>query len=159
MVFVGEVVIVLGILAMTPFVHDAVRDGAKPRFDLLGAILSAVGLGAVVLGTLQASTWGWLKPKDSLIEPFGFSLTFFVVAAGGVLLWAFVRWQRHREKTGTDPLVHLDLFKTPPVRSGLIGMLSQNLILMVFSSPTRSTCRWCSASTRSRPASRCCLYR
>ena len=42
-VFVGEVVIVLGILAMTPFVHDAVRDGAKPRFDLVGAILSAVG--------------------------------------------------------------------------------------------------------------------
>ena len=30
-VFVGEVVIVLGILAMTPFVRDAVRDGAKPR--------------------------------------------------------------------------------------------------------------------------------
>ncbi len=130
MVFVGEVVIVLGILAMSPFVHDAVRDGAKPRFDLLGAILSAVGLGAVVLGTLQASTWGWLKPKDSPVEPFGFSLTFFVVAAGGVLLWAFVRWQRHREATGTDPLVHLDLFKIPPVRSGLIGMLSQNLILM-----------------------------
>jgi len=129
-VFVGEVIIVLGILAMTPFVHDAVRDGAKPRFDLLGAILSAVGLGAVVLGTLQASTWGWLKPKDSPIEPFGFSLTFFVVAAGGALLWAFVRWQRHREATGTDPLVHLDLFKIPPVRSGLIGMLSQNLILM-----------------------------
>ncbi len=130
MVFVGEVVIVLGILAMTPFVRDAVRDAARPHLDYVGAILSAVGLGAVVLGTLQASTWGWLKPKDSPVEPFGFSLTFFVIAAGGVLLWAFVRWQRHREAIGTDPLVHLDLVKIPPVRSGLIGLFSQNLILM-----------------------------
>jgi EmrB/QacA subfamily drug resistance transporter len=129
-VFVGEVVIVLGILAMTPFVHDAVRGAVRPRLDVVGAILSAVGLGAIVLGTLQASTWGWLKPKDSPVEPFGFSLTLFVIAAGGTLLWAFVRWQRHREATGTDPLVHLDLTKIPPVRSGLIGLFSQNLILM-----------------------------
>ena len=129
-VFVGEVVIVIGILAMTPFVRDAVRTGAKPRLDVLGAALSAAGFGAVVMGALQSSTWGWIKPKDSPVEPFGFSLTFFVIAAGGVLLWAFVRWQRHREAIGTDPLVHLDLTRIPPVRSGLIGLFSQNLILM-----------------------------
>ncbi len=129
-VFVGEVVIVLGILAMTPFVRDTVREATKPRLDIVGAILSAAGLGAVVLGTLQASTWGWLLPKDSPVAPLGLSLTVFVVAGGGILLWAFVRWQRHREAMGTDPLVHLDLFRIPPVRSGLIGMFSQNLILM-----------------------------
>ena len=129
-VFVGEVVIVIGILAMTPFVRDAVRTGAKPRLDVLGAALSAAGFGAVVMGALQSSTWGWIKPKDSPVEPFGFSLTLFVIAGGGLLLWAFVRWQRHREATGTDPLVHLDLVKIPPLRSGLIGLLSQNLILM-----------------------------
>jgi len=129
-VFVGEVVIVIGILAMTPFVRDAVRTGTKPHLDLLGAALSAAGFGAVVLGALQSSTWGWIKPKDSPVEPFGFSLTLFVIAAGGLLLWAFARWQRHRESTGTDPLVHLDLVKIPPLRSGLIGLFSQNLILM-----------------------------
>ena len=57
-------------------------------------------------------------------------MTLFVIAFGGVLLWAFVRWQRRREAHGQDPLVHLDLLKIPPLRSGLIGMLSQNLILM-----------------------------
>jgi Na+/melibiose symporter-like transporter len=129
-VFVGEVVIVLGILAMTPFVRDAIRDARKPKLDVVGSILSAAGLGAIVLGTLQASTWGWLQPKDSPIEPLGFSLTVFVVAGGGFLLWAFVRWERHREAVGTDPLVHLDLVRIPPVRSGLIGLFSQNLILM-----------------------------
>ncbi len=129
-VFVGEVVIVLGILAMVRYVGDAPRTGPKPRLDIVGTILSAAGLGAVVLGVLQSSTWGWVVPKDSPVEPFGLSLTPFVVAAGGALLWAFVAWQRHRESSGTDPLVHLDLIRIPPLRSGLIGLFSQNLILM-----------------------------
>jgi len=41
-----------------------------------------------------------------------------------------VWWQRRREATGNDPLVHLDLVKIPPLRAGLIGLFSQNLILM-----------------------------
>ena len=47
-----------------------------------------------------------------------------------MLLWAFVAWQRHREAAGSDPLVHLDLLKIPPLRSGLVGLFTQNLILM-----------------------------
>ena len=39
-------------------------------------------------------------------------------------------WQRHREKADLDPLVHLSIARIPPVRSGLIGLFSQNLILM-----------------------------
>ena len=129
-VFVGEVVIVIGILAVTKFVADAVRTGPKPRLDVVGSILSAAGLGAVVLGILQSSTWGLIQPKDSPVEPFGLALTPFVIAGGGVLLWAFVWWQRHREAVGSDPLVHLDLVKIPTLRSGLIGLFTQNLILM-----------------------------
>ena len=129
-VFAGEVVLVLFILAMTSKVGDALREGPKLRLDSVGSLLSASALGAVVLGTLQSSTWGWIEPKDSPIEPFGFSLTLFVIAAGALLAWAFVLWQRHREANGNDPLVHLDLLKIAPLKSGLIGLLSQNLILM-----------------------------
>ncbi|MCB0952025.1 MAG: MFS transporter [Microthrixaceae bacterium] len=129
-VFVGEVVLVLFILAMVRLIADAARSGKPPRLDGVGSALAATGLGAVVLGTLQSSTWGWLAPKDSPVEPFGFSLTVFVIAGGGVLLWGFVRWQRHRESRGSDPLVHLDLLRIAPLRSGLIGLFSQNLILM-----------------------------
>ena len=39
-------------------------------------------------------------------------------------------WQRHREGGTSDPLVHLSLTRIPRVRSGLIGLFSQNLILM-----------------------------
>jgi EmrB/QacA subfamily drug resistance transporter len=129
-VFIGEVVIVLAILAATPLVRDALRPEPKPHLDGVGSVLSAAGLGVIVLGVLQSSTWGWVRPKDSPVEPFGFSLTLFVIAAGAGLLWGFVRWERRREATGRDPLVHLDLLKIPPMRSGLIGLLSQNLILM-----------------------------
>jgi EmrB/QacA subfamily drug resistance transporter len=129
-VFVGEVVVVLAILASMRLLSEAPREGARPRLDGVGAFLSALGLGLVVLAVLQASTWGWLAPKDSPIEPFGFALTPFVVAGGGVVLWAFVRWQRHRSAIGTDPLVHLELFSIRPLRAGLSALTSQNLILM-----------------------------
>lgn len=129
-VFLGEVVLVVVILLMTRLLNDAPREGAAPRLDGVGAVLSAAGLGCIVLGTLQASVWGWVQPKDSPVEPFGFSLTPFVVAGGGVLLWAFAGWQRRREERGDDPLVHLGLLRVPALRSGLTSLLSQNLILM-----------------------------
>jgi EmrB/QacA subfamily drug resistance transporter len=129
-VFVGEVIIVAFILAMTPRVGDAPRPDPIPKLDVVGSVLSATGLGVFVFGVLQSSTWGWLKPKNSPITIFGFSLTVFVLTAGGVLIWGFVAWQRHRELANLDPLVHLSLARIPPVRSGLIGLFSQNLILM-----------------------------
>ncbi len=129
-VFVGEVVIVLGILAMVRYVQDAARTGPKPRLDVVGSVLSATGLGLIVLGVLQSTTWGVVMPKESPVEPFGLSLTPFVITAGAALIWGFVEWQRRRERTGNDPLVHLDLVKIPTLRAGLGGLFSQNLILM-----------------------------
>jgi hypothetical protein len=129
-VFAGEVVLVVFILLMTGRVADAGRSGPKPRLDFLGAVMSAVGLGVIVLGILQSSTWGWVLPKDSPITPLGFSLTIWMIIGGAVLLWAFTVWQRHRERIGADPLVHLSLLQIPALRSGLGGLLSQNLILM-----------------------------
>ena len=129
-VFIGETVVVLFILGMTRLLGDALRTGPVPRLDVVGAVLSACGLGAIVLGILQSSTWGWVRPKNSPVEPFGFSLTLFVIAFGGALLWAFARWQQHRESLGSDPLVHLDLLRIRPLRSGLLGLFTQNLILM-----------------------------
>jgi EmrB/QacA subfamily drug resistance transporter len=130
-IFAGEVLLVAVILVMTPKVADSVRQGPAPKLDVLGTVLSAAGLGLVVLGVLQSSAWGWVKPKeDSPVEPLGFSLTIYVIGAGVVLLWAFTRWQAHREATDRDPLVHLALLKIDSLRAGLIGLFSQNLILM-----------------------------
>jgi MFS family permease len=79
---------------------------------------------------LQASTWGWIYPKDSPVEPLGFSLAPFVVVLGAAILVLFRASQRRRDEQKRDPLVHVRLFEIIPVRSGLVTLLLQNLILM-----------------------------
>ena len=130
-IFAGEVLLVALILVMTPKVADAVRTGPAPKLDLVGKRAVQRGPGRGRPGGAAVDTWGWIKPKeDSPVTPFGFSLTLFLIAFGAFLLWAFVTWQGRRESTGRDPLVHLALLKIAPLRSGLIGLFSQNLILM-----------------------------
>jgi EmrB/QacA subfamily drug resistance transporter len=129
-VFVGEVIVAAGIFIGTRWMSEPAREGKRPRLDFIGGVLSALGLALVVIGVLQASNWGWLRPANSPVEIFGFSLTPFVIAAGLIVIGIFVSWQRHREENGQDPLVHLALFRITALRSGLSMMLAQNLILM-----------------------------
>ena len=61
-VFVGEVLIVLVILALARRMNDTpAEDGA--RLDLVGTALSALGLGAIVFGILKSGTWGFVRAK------------------------------------------------------------------------------------------------
>lgn len=129
-VFVGEVILVLIILVLARYVGDAAREGRRPSLDIIGGALSAVGLGAIVYGILQSSSWGLVEPKDAPFTLFGFSPAIFMIGAGVALLYAFVRWSRHREAGGQDPLVRLDLIRIPTLRGGLASLLSQNLLLM-----------------------------
>jgi EmrB/QacA subfamily drug resistance transporter len=129
-VFVGEVVVAIGILLGTRLIREPEREQGATSLDWVGSVFSASGLSLVVLGVLQASNWGWLQPRSSPVEPFGFSLTPFVIAAGGLLLAGFVTWERRREERGLDPLVHLRMLRIPQLRAGVAMFLAQNLILM-----------------------------
>ena len=129
-VFIGEVVVAIGILIGLRLIKEPERIGKRPSMDWVGAVLSALGLGLFVFGVIQASNWGWLAPKDSPIEPFGFSLTPFVIAAGALLLAGFRSWERRREETGGEPLVHFRLLGIPRLRGGVAMLLAQNLVLM-----------------------------
>ena len=130
LVFVGEVVVALGILAGTRLIREPERERGAPGLDWVGSVLSASGLALVVFGVLQASNWGWLAPRDSPIEPFGFALTPFVIAAGGLVLAGFAAWEQRREGRGLPPLVHLGLLRISSLRGGVSMLLAQNLILM-----------------------------
>jgi EmrB/QacA subfamily drug resistance transporter len=129
-VFIGEVVVAIAILLSTRLIPEPEREGPRPSLDWVGAAASALGLALLVLGVLQASNWGWLRPLNSPIEPFGFSLTPFVVASGALVLAGFRAWERHREGRGEEPLVHFRLFGNGMLRGGLTMLLAQNLILM-----------------------------
>jgi MFS family permease len=130
LVFVGEVVVALGILLGSRSIREPDREGSPPRLDWIGGVLSASGLALVVTGVLQASNWGWLLPRSSPIEPFGLSLTPFVIAAGALVLAGFRAWERRREQAGLEPLVHFRLFAIKVLRGGVSMLLAQNLILM-----------------------------
>jgi len=128
-VFVGEVVLVLVVLATTRFIVD-IAAARKPKLDVVGSVLAALGLGMIVFGFLQANTWGWIDPKNSPMEPLGYSLTPFLIAGGLVVVWLFTRWEAHRVALREDPLIRMQLLEIPRLRSGLATFGAQNLILM-----------------------------
>jgi EmrB/QacA subfamily drug resistance transporter len=130
LVFAGEVVLVIAILLFARLLTEPARERDRTSLDWVGSVLSALGLSLVVFGVLQSSNWGWLEPRNSPIEPFGFALTPFVVAAGGLVLWGFRAWERRHEEREMEPLVHFRLLGIPTLRGGLVMLLAQNLILM-----------------------------
>ncbi len=137
LVFVGEVVVVLVILVVRKQMQPAPRPEHPPKLDFLGAALSAAGLGLIVLGILQSSSWGWLQPIDAPtiggkeITPLGFSLVPFLIVGGVFLLWFFGIWQERRERLGQDTLART---RAPEAsrRSGPAWstLMSQQLVLM-----------------------------
>ena len=128
-VFVGEVIIAAVIVGLVRQIDDAPVD-RRPKLDIVGAVLTALGLGMIVVAALQSSSWGWVTPKNSPIELFGFALTPYLVAGGFVVLWIFTWWQDRRTSLGLDPLVNTALFKIAELRSGLGSFLAQNTILL-----------------------------
>ena len=135
-VFVGEVVIVIGILLVRNRMQKAPKPDHPPKLDLVGAALSAVGLGLIVFGILQSSKWGWVQPLDAPtidgheITPLGFSLVPFLIAGGILLLWLFAIWEERRERLGRDTLLERALLGIETLRAGLATLMSQQLVLM-----------------------------
>ncbi|MFI9159321.1 MFS transporter [Kitasatospora aureofaciens] len=126
LVFAGEAVLVVVILLLIRWIAPQPAPATRPRLDLGGVLLSVAGLALVVLAVLQSSSWGWLHPRNPPFTVFGFSPTVFVIALGLVLLHLLRLWEEHR----ADPLVRFSLFRIPSLRSGLLMLFSQNVILL-----------------------------
>ncbi|GAA4408501.1 MFS transporter [Fodinibacter luteus] len=126
-VFAGEVVIVIGILAMTGRIADAGRD-EDARLDLVGTGLSALGLGLVVFGILRAGAWGFVNPKPSAPVWFGLSPVVWLVLAGGLVLFGFLVWERRRVQTGQSVLVDPAMLRNAQLRGGLSAFMLQFLL-------------------------------
>lgn len=121
-VFAGEVVIVIVILLLARKAADE-AVARRPRLDLLGAVVSSTGLALCVLGVLRSSMWGWVLPKTGAASLFGLSLTAWFVITGLFLLWLFLRWQRHLEASGGEPLIAPSLLGHRQLTGGLIIFL------------------------------------
>ena len=125
-VFAGEVVVVLVILLMTRRIADAPVE-RRPRLDMVGAVLSALGLGLLVFGVLRSSEWGWIQPKPEGPSWAGLSPTVWLVLAGLFVIWLFFRWEERVEARGGEPLIRADLLRNKQLSGGLVLFFFQFL--------------------------------
>jgi predicted MFS family arabinose efflux permease len=130
-VFAGEVVLVLLILLLTRRVADAPVE-KRPQLDVVGAVLSALGLGLLVFGVLRSSEWGWIQPKVGGLSWAGLSPTVWLVLGGLFTIWVFFRWQARREAHGQEPLVRAAMLRNRQLTSGLTMFFFQFLVQAGF---------------------------
>jgi EmrB/QacA subfamily drug resistance transporter len=126
-VFAGEVLIVIVILVLTKKIADAPSE-TRPRFDLVGAALSAIGLGLLVFGVLRSSEWGWIQPKPEGPDWAGLSPTVWLVLTGLLVIWVFFRWQARVESGGGEPLVRPAMLRNKQLGGGLVMFFFQYLV-------------------------------
>jgi MFS family permease len=126
-VFAGEVVIVLVILLATRRIADAPVE-ERPRLDVVGAALSALGLGMLVFGVLRSSEWGWIHPKGDGPSWAGLSPTVWLVLGGLFVIWLFGRWEVRQASRGAEPLVRPGFLRNRQLGGGLIMFFFQYLV-------------------------------
>ena len=112
--FLLEDVIIITVLSGIKLVKDVPYTGER-RIDIVGALLSIVGMGGIVLGILV-----WQEGGESV----ALLLVLGVCALAGLAFW-LVRRKRAGKPTLLDP----DLFKAPLFRSGISGQTLQQITL------------------------------
>ncbi|MGY1829401.1 MFS transporter [Geodermatophilus sp. SYSU D01180] len=116
--FVLQAVVVAAIVLLARRIDDPPLPAQRPRFDLLGAVLSAAGLFLVVFGILQTGTQGWTSSR-----------VWVLVALGGVFLAVFLLHAQNRERHGRTPLVSPSLFRN---RTSNLGLTTQTVQWLVM---------------------------
>lgn len=134
--FGAQVLLVGVILLITLRLPKVSGAQARPRFDLIGAILSALALFLIVLGFLQASTYGWFVSRKDftvggtvVIQKGGVSPVWLFVGAGALALSAFFLYIRRRQRLGKAVLLSTKLFKN---RTSNLGLITQNVQWLVM---------------------------
>ncbi|MDP9028483.1 MAG: MFS transporter [Actinomycetota bacterium] len=92
--YINVAIAIVAIVAAIFLVPTIARSGPRPKLDIPGTILVSGGLFALVYGFSNAETDSWSAP-----------LTWGMLTAAGVLLVAFVLWQRR----ATHPLLPLSV--------------------------------------------------
>ena len=113
-----QVLVVAGIALLARRIVDPPLPTQRPRFDVVGAVLSAAGLFLVVYGILQTNEDGWGSAK-----------VWILVASGALVLAVFFLWVQNRERHGRTPLVSPSLFKNATSNLGLATQTVQWLVL------------------------------
>jgi MFS family permease len=112
--FMGEVVVIAVVLSGLGLVRDVPYTGPR-RVDLVGALLSALGMGGVVIGILV-----WQE---------GGEYVGVLIAVGLVALGSLSVWLSRRKREGKPILLDPGLFEHDLFRLGFSSQLLQNVAL------------------------------
>ncbi|MPV90190.1 MFS transporter, partial [Georgenia ruanii] len=112
--FALEVVIIAVVLSGARLVKDVTYTGDR-SVDVVGAALSVVGMGGVVLGILV-----WQEGGERVLA---------LVAVGAVGLVALARWLARRKRQNHPILLDPSLFDSPHFRIGVTQQMLQQIAL------------------------------
>jgi MFS family permease len=112
--FLLELIVIAIVLSQISLVKDIPYTGDR-HVDVVGAILSVLGMGGVVLGILV-----WQEGGDYVV---------LLIALGALALGAFARWLVRRHREGKVTVLDPDLFRLPHFRLGISGQALQNVTL------------------------------
>ncbi|WP_417512192.1 MFS transporter [Microbacterium sp.] len=126
------------------FVPETKGGKARPGADVDGALLSAIGFGALVFAVIEGPDIGWWKPTAKF-ELFGWawpmdapvSVVPIAFAIAVVALTLFVVWERHREKVRRSAILDLSLFGFPTFSWGNVtaAMVAVGEFAIIFVLP------------------------
>jgi len=103
------------------------RATRRPRLDLVGTALAALGMGLLVYPLIQGQEAGWPV------------WTYLMGAGSAAAFGLLVLWSRRRRRVGKDPLVEASIFAHRSYTAGLVtivvffaGMIGTLLVLTLF---------------------------
>jgi MFS family permease len=112
--FAGEVLIIAVVLVGSRRVHDVPYTGPR-GVDVVGAVLSALGMGGIVLGILVWEDGGGAVGA--------------LMVVGAVALGSLVWWLRKRKREGKPALLDVQLFVSHYFRLGISSQTLQQIAL------------------------------
>ncbi len=112
--FALEDVVIIVVLSGIGLIRDVPYTGPR-EIDVVGAILSVLGMGGVVLGILV-----WQEGGEAVAA---------LIAAGAAAMGTLVWWLAHRKREGRPTLIDPGLFSSEMFRRGISGQLAQQIAL------------------------------
>jgi EmrB/QacA subfamily drug resistance transporter len=112
--FLFEVAVIAIVLSGIRLVRDAPYTGTR-EVDVVGGVLSVIGMGGIVLGILV-----WQEGGESVAA---------LIVVGAATLGGFVAWLQRRKRAGKATLVDPDLFRLPLFKAGVTQQGLQQVAL------------------------------
>lgn len=138
-----NIVVTLLLLAGSILIKESRDTQEKPKLDIVGVILSSLGLTSIIFGIIESSQYGWWVAKQTphifgmSFDWLGLSIVPFAIVIGAFFLNLFYLFETKREASGNTPLVSMNLFKNRTFTTGALttAIVSLGQVGIIFALP------------------------